>query len=254
MADYDTHYLEAKKMGLKEYSKRASKGQAGYLPFLDELTKNIEIVSEIDIGIIDIPLKKIVGTYTAARSKAFAANFMPILGSNTEFGQKWANLCKAHLTEGLRDPIKVYEYLNWFYVVEGNKRVSVLKYFDAHSFHGNVTRLIPKYDEADPDIVIYYEFLIFYKKTKINAIWFTKRKSYAKLLEYMDSFQSPDKELFPDKYKYFTSSVYTPFRNVYHELGGQKLPITTGDAFLEYLKVYGIPEEIEETLLKPRLR
>ena len=32
-----------------------------------------------------------------------------------------ANVCNIQNNEGLRDPVKVYEYLNWFYVVEGNK-------------------------------------------------------------------------------------------------------------------------------------
>lgn len=253
MADFEAYYLEARKLGLREFSKDISRGGDGYLPYLDERIRDVEIVSEMDIGTIDIPLKKVVGTYTSARSKSFAANFMPILNVRTEFGQKWSNLCLAHLNEGLRDPVKVYEYLNWFYVVEGNKRISVLKYFDAISYMGKVTRLIPRYDEANPEIVIYYEFLNFYNKTGVNSIWFTKRKSFNKLYAYMAEYQTPDSALFPDRYKYFTSSVYMPFRQIYHELGGQKLSITTGDAFLEYLKVYGVPEDIDETLLKSRL-
>lgn len=69
---------------------------------------------------------------------------MPLIAGESEFGSKWMYLYKAHMEEGIRDPIKVYEYLNWFYVVEGNKRVSVLKYCDAYSISAVVTRLIPK--------------------------------------------------------------------------------------------------------------
>ena len=51
---------------------------------------------------------------------------------DTEFAAKWAGLCAAHLSdEGIRDPIKCYEYLGNFYVQEGNKRVSVLKSYEA---------------------------------------------------------------------------------------------------------------------------
>lgn len=253
MADFEEYYLEARKLGLREFSKDISRGGDGYLPNLDQRKSNVDIVSEIDLGVIDIPLKKIVGTYTSARSKSFAVNFMPILNLRTEFGMKWVSLCRAHLNEGLRDPVKVYEYLNRFYVVEGNKRISVLKYFDAASYMGKVSRLIPKYDESDLEIVIYYEFINFYSKTGINSIWFSKRKSFDRLYEYMAEYQTPDTSLFPDRYKYFTSTLYMPFRQIYHELGGQKLSITTGDAFLEYLKVYGVPEYIDETLLKSRL-
>ncbi|MEN6316788.1 MAG: BMP family ABC transporter substrate-binding protein [Clostridiaceae bacterium] len=249
----ENHYLAARKMGVKEYSKNISKGQTGYLPFLEGVLKNIEIVYELDLGIIDLPLKKIIGTYTYARSRSFASNYMPLLTVKTEFASKWSSLCSVHINEGIRDPIKVYEYLNWFYVVEGNKRVSVLKYFDAYSIQGQVSRLVPKKDDSDVTISIYYEFLEFYKKTGINLIWFTKRNSFHQLTGYLDGFNP---ELNPEnlnKYKYFLNFIYMPFRKVYLELGGQKLPITTGDAFLEYIKVYGMPEEIDDLALRARL-
>ncbi len=249
----DSHYLIARRLGQKEYSRNISRGQNGYLPFLEGILKNIEIVYELDLGLIDIPLKKIVGTYTYGRSRSFAGNYMPLLSPKAEFALKWSTLCEAHINEGIRDPIKVYEYMNWFYVVEGNKRVSVLKYYDAYSIPGRVARLVPKRDESDDAITIYYEFLDFYKKTGINLIWFTKRNSFSILAGYLDNFV-PDKNLMNiSKYKYFANSVYLPFRKVYLDLGGQKLPITTGDAFLEYITVYGMPDGIDDEELRSRL-
>jgi basic membrane lipoprotein Med (substrate-binding protein (PBP1-ABC) superfamily) len=249
----ESHYLAARKMGMKEYSRSISKGQSGYLPFLDGILKNVEILYEVDLGIVDLPLRKIVGTYTYARSRSFAVNYMPLLGAHTEFGSKWSALCAAHINEGIRDPIKVYEYLNWFYVVEGNKRVSVLKYYDAYSIPGHVSRLVPKRDESDDNISIYYEFLDFYKKTGINQIWFTKRNSFNLLYSYLEEYIPRFRLTDMNKFKYFTGSIYLPFRKIYLELGGQKLPITTGDAFLEYVTVYGMPDEIDEDVLRSRL-
>ncbi len=248
----ENYYQDARRQGQKEYSRRVSMGMEGYLPSLDEMLKNIEISSEKYLGVVDIPLKKIVGTYTTGRSNSFAGNFMPLLDYHTEFGQKWGALCEAHLTEGIREPVKVYEYLNWFYAMEGNKRVSVLKFFKAYSISGHVYRLIPKKDEKDLNIMIYYEFMEFYNKTGINAIWFTKRRSFEQLLPYIDEMQL-DTSLFPNRYKYFCNSVYLPFRKIYLELGGQKLSITTGDAFLEYIKVYGVPEEMDDSGSRSRL-
>jgi basic membrane protein A and related proteins len=249
----ESYYIAARKMGMRDYSRNISKGQSGYLPFMEGVLKNIEILYEIDLGIVDLPLKKIVGTYTYSRSRSFAINFMPLLTTRTEFAQKWSALCVAHIEEGIRDPIKVYEYLNWFYVIEGNKRVSVLKYYDAYSIHGHVTRLVPKRDESDINISIYYEFLDFYKKTGINLIWFTKRNSFNLLNSYLEEYM-PDYCLADrDKHKDFISSIYLPFRKVYLDLGGQKLPITTGDAFLEYITVYGMPDNIDEDILKSRM-
>lgn len=253
MAGAENHYISARRLGLKEYSRNISRGQTGYLPFLGGILKNIDIIYEIDLGIIDIPLKKTVGTYTYGRSRSFAANYMPLLTQKTEFALKWTALCKAHINEGIRDPIKAYEYLNWFYVVEGNKRVSVLKYFDAYSIQGRVARLVPKKDESDPVISIYYEFLDFYKKTGINLIWFTKRNSFNILWRYLENFVPGSNPMNISKYKYFINSVYLPFRKVYLELGGQKLAITTGDAFLEYIMIYGIPDGLDDQELKARL-
>lgn len=241
----DSHYFNARKSGLREYSKSVSKGEVGYLPSLEGLVKNNEIVSEVDLGIIEIPMKKIVGTYSHLRSLSFAKNFMPLLPERTEFQAKWSALCKAHLNEGIKHSIKVYEYLNWFYVIEGNKRVSVLKYFDAYSIPGTVTRLIPKYDENDKDIVIYYEFLKFNSITNIFIIYFSKPGGFDELLKLLKNYR-PDIPKIDNKYHYFEVFIYKPFEKKYHELGGTKLPITTGDAFLEYLKIYGIPDEIDD--------
>jgi len=249
-----SHYIAARKLGLREHSKNAANGLSGYLPHLEEVKKDVEILYEQDLGILELPLHKIIGTYTKGRSKAFASNFMPVMGSRTEFASKWISLCEAHLNEGLRDPIKVYEFLNRFYVIEGNKRVSVLKYFNAYSISGQVTRLIPKKDEDNLAISVYYEFLEFYKKTGINIIWFSKKNSFNRLSKILDGFTPKFQSLSVDKYKYFANSIYLPFRKAYLDLGGQRLPITTGDAFLEYLAVYGVPEGISEEKLYTRLR
>jgi Uncharacterized ABC-type transport system, periplasmic component/surface lipoprotein len=247
------HFEAARKAGLKEYTIRVSSGQIGYLPSLEGLLKDVEIVSHVDLGLIEIPLKKIAGTYSHLRSLCFAANFMPILGEDTEFKSKWKSLCTSHLKEGIRDPIKVYEYLNWFYVIEGNKRVSILKYFDAYSIYAHVTRLIPKMDNSDRVIQIYYEFLKFNKLTKINSIWFSRRKSFDRLLKLLEDY-NPLPQSSEDKYRYFEIYIYNTFRRVYLELGSGKLPLTTGDAFLEYAKLYGIPDKFDEESLRKTIR
>ncbi|GFR35364.1 BMP family ABC transporter substrate-binding protein [Thermobrachium celere] len=250
------HYSSARRMALKEYNRYASKGESGYLPSLEGIIKNTDIVSEVNIGLVEIPLKKIVGTYSHLRSLSFARNFMPLLNENTEMQTKWVNLCAAHLEEGIRDPIKVYEYLNWFYVVEGNKRVSVLKYFDAYSIHANVTRIIPKYDENNHDIKIYYEFLNFNKVTGLNTIYFSKKNRFNRLLNAIDKLEIDSIEFKENRYKYFERNIYLPFREIYLSLGGGNIPITTGDALFEYFKLYGLPfvnETREEVTQRIRL-
>jgi basic membrane protein A and related proteins len=245
------HFDEARKLAIKEYNRSISSGQIGYLPSLEGILKDTEIVSQVDLGLIEIPLNKIVGTYTHLRSLSFARNFMPLI--EMEFRLKWSALCDAHLKEGIRDSIKVYEYLNWFYVVEGNKRVSVLKYFDAYSVSAVVTRLIPKMDENNEAIRLYYEFLKFNKKTGIYSIWFSKEGRYEELLTLLEKFNPPN-AFFDNKYKYFEVYIYNIFRNIYISSGGEKLSITTGDALLEYIKIYGVPRKLEEEKLTLRMK
>ena len=98
---------------------------------------------------------------------------------------KWGSLIDALIEDGQRDPIVAYEFMNRFYVVEGNKRVSVSKYLGTVSVSGTVKRLVPKRtDELENKI--YYEFLDFYALSSINYVWFSKEGSFPKLLKYLD--------------------------------------------------------------------
>ncbi|HPF29257.1 MAG TPA: BMP family ABC transporter substrate-binding protein, partial [Lachnospiraceae bacterium] len=116
-------YIKAQKLGEKEYHACVSKGNYPYLPVLDDIISRETVDSQVSLGLVQIPLDSIVGTYSAGRTTAFARNFMPILSQDSEFACKWSQLYDALEEEGLRDPIKAYEYNNKFYVMEGNKRV-----------------------------------------------------------------------------------------------------------------------------------
>ena len=160
-------YVKAQKLGEKRYQAALSKNEYPYLPVLDELITNSDIAGEVNLGLQHISLDRVVGTATKGRTTAFASNFMPILDANSEFGNKWSSLCDSHIEEGIHDPIKVYEYMNKFYVIEGNKRVSVLKYFGADSVPAMVIRKLPKRtDELENKI--YYAVADFHKLTGIN--------------------------------------------------------------------------------------
>ena len=240
MADYESssNYKQARAIGRRFLSDHADSDTNGYLYILDDLLKGIEIAGEINLGTTEIPISKIVGTRTNARSNAFAGNFMPLLPENTEFGIKWMKLYNSHIKEGIRDPIKVYEYINQYFVQEGNKRVSVLKYLGAVGIDAKVTRLIPKRNEANKNISIYYEFLDFDKKAIFDNLWFSYRGSFTNLVsivEHWKAIHSDNTEDITD----LINSTFKTFRLCYRECGFSSIPITTGDAFLEYIKIYG---------------
>ena len=138
------YYRDALKRAQKEFRSCTAKGEYPYLPVLDEFVSQEDLLRTVDLGTIQVPLEFVVGTQTDGRTQAFARNFMPLMEEESEFAFKWKKLCQSQLEEGIRDPISAYEYLNRYYVTEGNKRVSVLKYFEADSIYAHVTRILPK--------------------------------------------------------------------------------------------------------------
>lgn len=173
-------YERVNKLAIKDFRNKTSKGMYPYLQVLDDILSYTNISSEVDLGLVDIPLGQVVGTKAAERTNSFASNFMPLLPNDSEFAVKWCRLYEAHLEEGIREPVKVYEFMNRFYVVEGNKRISVLKYCNAVTIPAYVTRIIPEPDDS-VESKVYYEFLDFYKKTHINYLNFSQPGSYAKI-------------------------------------------------------------------------
>lgn len=237
-------YNKALKAGQKEYQARVHQNLSPYVPTLDDILDKANIECEVKVGLMQIPAERLVGTYAAGRQTALAYNFMPLLSADTEFASKWSNLCDAHLSEGIREPIKAYEYMNYYYVVEGNKRVSVLKFFGAVTIAGNVTRIIPKRTD-EKENKIYFEYLDFYKATHINYIYFSQEGSFEKLMKligksYTDAWSDDDHMDF--------RSAYINFEKAYHEQDG----VTVGDAMLVYLDVFGYEDLKNATLAQIR--
>lgn len=246
-------YERVYKSAIKDFRHKTSKGIYPYLQVLDDILSYTDVSSEINLGLVDVPLDQIAGTKTAGRTNAFASNYMPLLPMESEFAAKWCRLYDAHLEEGIREPIKAYEFMNRFYVVEGNKRVSVLKYCNAVTVPALVTRIIPEPDDSD-ESKIYYEFLDFYDKTGINYLNFSQPGGYIKIAEQIGIepehiWTAMEKEQFRSDYIHFTK--------IFEKRGGEKLSLTSGDAFLIYLDIYGYEDlqckddaEIQQEIIK----
>lgn len=228
-------YQKALKLGHRYQRRQLLRREDPYPIVLDSFVSEDMINGVVDLGVLEIPADLIVGTKTAGRRTAFAGNFMPLLPVDTEFGLKWVQLCGAHLSdEGIRDPVKCYEYLGKFYVEEGNKRVSVLKSFDAPVITARVIRLLPVSSE-DPVIVAYYEFVRFYQLTGLYQLNFQQPGSYAKLLALLG--YDPDHVWTVDERSRFISG-FTRFREAFQKLGGEELPVTITEALLVWLQLH----------------
>lgn len=230
-----TDYQKALKAGEKTYKVSISKGLYPYLPVLEDMLSKERSNAQVKLGLVEIPIELIAGTYTSGRTTAFASDFMPLLEPDTEFAVKWSELCDSLIYEGQREPVSAYEYMNRFYIVEGNKRVSVSKYIGAVSLEGVVTRIIPQENELKENKV-YYEFMEFYEKTNINYILMSKEGSYEKLYRHI---HPEGNDHITDDEALEIKSVYSNFKKAYYEKGGGKLNSTIGEVLLAYIDIFG---------------
>ena len=228
-------YRAALRQGRKYYNSCVTRGEYPYPQVLNQILDDSMTAGNMLIGTVDIPMDRVVGTWMEGRKSAFAGNFMPLLEADTEFGNKWIDLCASHLDEGgIRDPITCFEYLGRFYVQEGNKRVSVLKSFDAPTIRAKVTRIIPA-PSQDPAIQIYYEFMKFYKVSQLYQVTFSQPGGYAKLQAALGF--EPEQPWTEEARRNF-SNDFRRFTDAFTQLNTEKLPLTPADALLVYLQVY----------------
>lgn len=231
----DFAYSKAKKLGIKAYHAALQRGEDPYLAVLDEIVPDQLSLSHVNLRLLTIPMERIAGTGTRGRTSAFACNFMPLLEPNSEFAIKWMNLYHSVTKSGVRSPIKVLEYMNKYYVLEGNKRVSVAKFLGSPLIEAEVTRIIPKRtDELENRI--YFEYLDFYRDTKINFLYFSDVGGFAQIYELVG--KTPGEAWTAEEVADFRA-VYLQFTEAFNLVGADLLNITPGDAFLIYLKIYG---------------
>lgn len=240
-------YARALKAGQKEFKET----QLSPL-VLDEIISEKDALPRVPVGTVEIPAEQIVGTTSAGRISAFTRNFLPLLDEDSEFCHKWVELCAAHLSEGIRDPIICTEYLGNFYVREGNKRVSVLRWFGAARIPAIVTRILPPASE-EPRIRAYYEFLDFYRHSQLYRIQYRHPGDYQRLLSRLgkdpgESWTEWERRSFSAGFQYF--------REAYLAQGGKNLDMTPEEALLLWLKVHDFkelntltPAQIRQTLV-----
>jgi len=231
-------YALALKAGQKEYRECLQRKQDPNPLVLEDILDPDAVETSVDVGLVNIPMSRIVGTKTAGRISAFTPSFRPLLEKESEFAAKWISLCVDHLGDtGIQNPIECYEYYGNFYVQEGNKRVSVLSHFGAPRIAANVKRIMPPKDES-PRYKAYLEFLEFYKLTGLYEVQFTLPGNYAKLLLAMgysadQVWTEEDRRRFRANFYYFTKAL--------DEIGGRNLP-KPEDALLMWLQMHNFDD------------
>lgn len=247
--EYKEEYKKARKAAMKQYRTCVSRGWSLYPPVLDEVSAYIKTVGEEVLGEMEIPLSLVTGTRTVGRQNAFSKDFLPILPESSEFARKWIALYEAQMEEGIRDPILVYEFMHQFYVQEGNKRVSVMKYLDASHIMAKVIRILPEKTD-DRSVKLYYEFIEFYRSTKLYDIVCKQPGNYAKLLKLMGKKRN---EACSEEERKKLESLFYHFSSIYNAVAkNEEAVLPAGDAFLIYLDIFSYEEAASKPASKLR--
>ena len=238
------NYAKARQKGLKAYAQAIHDNQDPYLPVLEEKVPGLNSLNRMSLGIQAIPLSRVVGSVSRGRSFAFANNFMPILEMNSEFSVKWATLCESVEQEGLRDPAKVLEYMGEYYLIEGNKRVSVMKSLGSEYIEADVTRVIPQRTN-DPANVAYFEYCAFSKETGIYDLFLSKPGSYDRLSKLPGVHEG---DAWTQDEILTLRKVYHYFYTAYGTLIQDRPAMPVGDAFLRWLLAFGYQDVKDNSL------
>lgn len=230
-----TLYRKAHTLGKKNIRKSVKEGTDPYLKELSSFLDERMVAGREELGIMEIPTESIVGVAADCAKELYASDFMPLSAPDTEFADQWCTLYLHYLSdEGILGAITCYEYLGRFYVVDGKKRVSVVKSHGAPTMAASVTRILPVRTEQE-EIRRYYDFLQDFELTKLYQISFTQPGSFAKLqtaLGYDTDhvWNEMDRFSFLFNWYAFDQAFKEAFRGV--------LNITTADALVVMLEDY----------------
>ena len=244
-------YAKARKLGLKQVERDVAAGHYPYPPALDDILKNQGYQGEVPVGLTEIDLSLIAGTKTRGRQNMFSSGFLPIAEAGSEFAAKWSDLIDSQRTEGLRDPIVVYEYLQRFYVQEGNKRVSVSRYLGMPTILANITRVTPMPSD-EKGLRVYHEFTRFYRVCPIYGITSAEEGFYARLAALLGQ----DLETHT-RSRVDLRALFDAFSASFRARGGGDLDLQVGDALAYFVSIFGFehvralaPREVDEHVAK----
>ena len=253
-------------MAIQDYQKaqKLAEKQSRDLPSLERILRETgaEVEGQLPMGQMEIPLSLIKGTVQDERSNAFSAEFMPLLDLDTEFCSKWSALCDSVREVGVNEPIVVQEYMQRFYIVEGNKRVSVSKYFGAVSIEAVVTRIVPRKTDTAA-YKVYSEFVEFHRISGIYEIEMQQPGEFLRLIQAVTPVEQPDDpddppalpEPWDEDLRRDVKFMYSVFAAYYANKMNLHLNITEGEAFLHFLEIYGFAQlrELSSVELQRRM-
>ncbi len=166
-------------------------GQNINLLSYDEVLKRLRLKGQVERGREEIPLDKIIGS--VGRYTDFTRDFLPRKGSDSS---RWVTVKMA--TESLEGvpPIEVYKVGDYYFVRDGNHRVSIARQNGQTHIEAYITEVVtrvPLTGEADLDnLIIKEEYANFLEKTQLDKyesdldLDITVAGGYEKLLDHIN--------------------------------------------------------------------
>ncbi len=169
---------------------RISGKDTGLLSF-DEIKHALDIQGETDRGLQEVEIQKIIGSLN--RYQDFDDSFLP---KQTYTRDRWQQIDKALMRGEYLPPIDLYKIGDFYFVIDGNHRVSVAKekgqkFIDAHVRELELSFPVTgKFNWQD--VLLKQEKMNFLKKTNLHDlrpdldINLTLAGQYHRLLEHID--------------------------------------------------------------------
>ena len=173
-------YLTYSALGNRVAAKLSLYAKQPILPELCELLGTSKLTGTEPLGVIEIPVNKIVGVAGICGNHSYTADFLPVESYTDRFADIWCSIYLDYLNEKEIAPISCYEYLGQFYVIDGKKRVSVMKCHGVSVMNANVIRIHPV-DKNSKESIQYYSFLESYRKTGLYQICLCSKYSFEDL-------------------------------------------------------------------------
>ena len=206
-----------------------------YLVDMDNEVDDSTITQRVDLGILEIPVRQIVGVTSTYPDMDYTFDFKPLAQTGSEFAESWCQLYLEYLSDrGLTEPIECIEYLGRFYVVDGKKRVSVLKAHGENRVNAHVIRWVPEYS-GETQVKQYYEFLNYFPKTGLYQVFLSDAADFQYLQEAMGL---KPKQVWTDTDRYHFMFTFMGVERAYLELFGEYAAVTAADTFVALLKKY----------------
>lgn len=232
-------YRAALKRAHKQMKKDKKQGNEQKLAELSLYVRENTELERVELGVMDIPTDQIIGVAQSDGTNMYAAGFMPAASPSSDYASEWRELCGDYCRDKeFLSPLHCYEYLGKFYVIDGKKRVSVLKYLGVPTANACVTRILPA-KSGEKYIQIYDEFLESFELTKLYQITFSQLGGFEKLQAAMGHSKG---QAWTDEERKLVLQALRCVTPALEEAFGGYLNVTPADALLALLENYTLKQ------------